>query len=191
MRLLASDPSWVAPDQKLREEQRERAGGALPDPDPVHGFYMREQRNSLDHPLASWEAEQQYEWSKQIEVPFLHPFLDADLAEMLYRTPPRLLSEGGRTKALVRGTLGQRLPALGLEVQRKVRFPLYFQSVYLRELPTLVQAVGEFPALSTLGIVDGRAMREFVCGTLKQGGIQVERIFHILNLESWVRSRLY
>src|SRR5262249_17772339 len=107
-RLLAGDPSWVAPDHTLRAEQRDRADGALPDPDPPHGFYMREQRNSLDHVVNSWDAEEQYEWGKQIGVRLLHPFFDADVVEMLYRTPPRVLNDGGRTKGLVRQTLVRR-----------------------------------------------------------------------------------
>jgi asparagine synthetase B (glutamine-hydrolysing) len=189
-RLLAGDPSWVAPDPKLREAQRHRAAGALPHPDPAHGFYMREQRDGLDHPLVSLEAEEQYEWSKGVGIRLLQPFLDADLAELLYRTPPRLLSEGGWSKALVRGSVARRFPDLGLESQRKVHIPLFYGSIYLRELPTLVDEVGNFPLLSALGIVDGRLVGRFVRDTLKRGGTRVERIFHILNLESWVRLHL-
>jgi len=188
-RLLAGDPSWVAPDHKLRAEQRHRAQGALPDPDPPHGFYMREQRNSLG--IDSWDAEEQYEWGKRIGVRLLHPFFDADVVETLYRTPPRVLNEGGRTKGLVRRTLARRFPAVGLGSQRKVNFTPLFKSTILREAPALADAAGDFPALSDLGIVDGQATRKYVSEGLKQGGsLQVDRIFQILNLESWVRSRL-
>jgi hypothetical protein len=58
---------------------------------------MREQRNGLDHPVFSWISEEQYEWGKQIGVRLLHPFFDADVVEILYRTPPRVLNDGGRT----------------------------------------------------------------------------------------------
>jgi asparagine synthase (glutamine-hydrolysing) len=188
-RLLAGDPSWVAPDHTLRAEQRHRAGGALPDPDPPHGFYMREQRNSLG--VDSWAAEEEYEWSKWIGVRLLHPFFDADVVETLYRTPPRVLYDGGRTKDLVRRTLAQRFPALNLGSQRKVNFTPLFKSIILREAPILADAAGDFPALSDLGIVDGHATQRYVAEGLKQGsGLQVDRIFQILNLESWVRSRL-
>jgi asparagine synthase (glutamine-hydrolysing) len=190
-RLLAGDPSWVAPDQMLRAEQRHRAEGALTNPDPPHGFYMREQRNSLDNPIASWEAEEQYEWGKRIGVRFLHPFFDADVVETLYRTPPRVLNDGGRTKGLVRRTLAQRFPALGLGAQRKVPFTSFFQSVIRREAPALADAAGDFPSLSELSIVDSQGLRRYVSDGLKQGGLKViDRIFHILNLESWVRSHL-
>jgi asparagine synthase (glutamine-hydrolysing) len=189
-RLLAGDPNWVAPDRELRAEQRYRAGDGLPDPDPPHGFYMREQRNSLDHPLFSWEAEEQYEWSKQLGARFLHPFFDADVVETLYRKPPGILNEGGRTKALVRGTLARRFPELALGSQRKVPFRSFLQSVILRESPTLVEAVGHLPSLSALRIVDGRATRAYIKRGLKPGGPSVERMLHILNLERWVQANL-
>src|SRR5262249_24108620 len=41
-RLLAGDPGWIAPDDRLRLEQRRRAENALSDPDPPLGFYARE-----------------------------------------------------------------------------------------------------------------------------------------------------
>jgi hypothetical protein len=67
---------------------------------------------------------------------------------------------------------------------------LFIQSILLREVPALVNAAGDFPSLSALGVVDGSATRRYVCDALKQGGVQVHRIFHILNLEAWVRSNL-
>ena len=188
-RLLAGDPSWVAPDHKLRAEQRHRAQGALPDLDPPHGFYMREQRNGLDHPVFSWISEEQYEWGKRIGVCLLHPFFDADVVETLYRTPPRVLNEGGRTKGLVRRALARRFPALGLGSQPKVPATSFFRSLIQREAPALADAAGDFPALSDLGIISGSATRRYVFQGLKRGGEQVQRVFHILNLESWVRSR--
>jgi hypothetical protein len=148
---------------------------------------MREQRNSLDHPIVSWEAEEQYEWGKRIGVRYLHPFFDADVVETLYRTPPRVLNDGGRTKGLVRRTLAQRFPALGLGAQRKVPATSFFQSVIRREAPALIDAAGDFPSLSELGIVNSQGVRRYVCDGLKQGGLKAQRIFHILNLESWVR----
>jgi hypothetical protein len=154
---------------------------------------MREQRNNLDHPLASWGLEEQYAWSKKIGIRFLHPYFDTDLAEMLYRTPPRLLSEGGRTKALVRGTLARRFPDIGLGGQRKTAATPFYHSVIRREAPAIVDAVGDYPALAALGVVDGSAMRQYVCDVLNgrlSDGVQFVRIFHILTLETWVRSRV-
>jgi hypothetical protein len=121
---------------------------------------------------------------------FLHPFFDTDVVEMLYRVPPNVLSAGGRTKGLVRGTLAGRFPALGLSSQRKVPFRSFLHPLIQREAPALANAAGEYPSLSSLGVVDAKAMRRYVYEQLKQGGAKAERAFHILNLESWVRSHL-
>ena len=189
-RQLAGDPIWVAPDRELRAEQRRRAAAAMTPPDPPQGFYFRELRTGFEHTLMSWESEERYEVGKRIGVRFLHPFWDPDVVEMLCRTPPRILNEGGRTKGLVRQTLARRFPALGLERQRKVLATSFFQSLLLREGPALADAAGDFPALSALGLVDGRATSAFVREELKQPGPRTRRIWLPLNLEMWIRSRI-
>ena len=186
-RLLARHPIWVAPDPELRAEQRRRAESALTRSNPRQGFYLRELRASLDLMFNSWDAEEQYELGKRIGIRFLHPFWDPDVVEMLCRTAPRVLNEGGRTKGLVRQTVARRFPALGLERQRKVRSATFFRSLLLREGPALVDAAGDFPALSALGIVDGQATRVFFRNGLKESGPRSIRIWHLLNLEMWVR----
>src|SRR5262249_35158408 len=75
-RTLAADPIWVAPDQELRAEQRQRAEKGLCASDPPHGFYMREARTGLDHPLISWMNEERFEMGKRFGIRFLDPFLD-------------------------------------------------------------------------------------------------------------------
>ena len=126
---------------------------------------------------------------KRVGVWFLHPFRDPDLVEMLCRIPPRALNEGGRTKGLVRGTLARRFPGLGLEWQRKVSAKSFFESLLLQEGPGLADAAGDFPALSALGVVDGRAARAFVREELNHPSPQIQRIWEPIKLEMWVRSR--
>jgi asparagine synthetase B (glutamine-hydrolysing) len=187
-RLLAGDPIWVTPDPELRAEQRRRAEGMLAAPDPPQGFYVRELRAGIDHTLIAWEAEEEYALGRRIGVRFLHPFWDPDVVEILGRIPPRLLSEGGRTKGLIRQTLARRFPELRLERQRKVQATPFFQSLLLREGLALADAVGDFPALSALGIVDGRATGAFVRARIKQPGPQSIRAWQPLNLEIWAQS---
>jgi asparagine synthase (glutamine-hydrolysing) len=188
-RLLAGDPSWVAPDHALRAEQRRRAEGCLTPSDPPEGFYMRDLWSSIDHTLISWESEEQHEMGKRIGVRFLHPFRDPDLIEMLCRTPPRVLNEGGRTKSLVRATLSRRFPGLGFERQRKVSARFFFESLLLRDGPGAAEMAGDFPALSELGVVDGRAVRDFIRGELNHASPRIQRIWEPIKLEMWVRSR--
>src|SRR5262249_24628841 len=107
-RMLSGDPVWAAPDRELRAEQRRRVESALPVPDPPNGFYMRQARLCLDHTLVSWQEEERFELGKQLGVRFLHPFWDPDVVDLCYRSLPTVISEGGRTKGLVRRTIARR-----------------------------------------------------------------------------------
>ena len=150
---------------------------------------MRDFWDAIDHTLTSCEVEEQYWLGKRIGVRFLHPFRDPDLVKMLTLMPPRMLNQGGRTKGLVRGKLAQRFPSLGLGQQRKVSARLFFESLLLREGPALAEAAGKFPLLSSLGIVDGRAVRAFVLGELKRPGQRFQQIWHLMKLELWIQSQ--
>jgi asparagine synthetase B (glutamine-hydrolysing) len=188
-RLFAGDPIWVAPDSALRAEQQRRAEGWLTPSDPPQGFYMRDLWSSIDHTLVSWESEEQHEMGKRIGVRFLHPFWDPDLVEMLCRTPPRVLNQGGRMKGLIRGTVARRFPSLGFEWQRKVSAKSFFESLLLQEGPRLAEAAGDFPSLSALGVIDGRAARAFVREELNHPSSRIQRIWEPIKLEMWIRSR--
>lgn len=187
-RFLAGDPGWLALDPDLHVEHQHRAARAMGTSDPPDGFYIRELRTGLDHALISWAAEEQHEQGRQIGVRFMHPFFDPDLIEMLYRTPPRLLNAGGRSKGLVRQTMAKRFPGLGLERQRKVLAASFFRARLLREGPALADEAGGFPALSGLGIVDGPALAAFIRQQLKQSGPRLRHIWQPINLETWVRA---
>jgi asparagine synthetase B (glutamine-hydrolysing) len=188
-RLLAGDPFWIAPNPDLRAQQRHRAEAAMAPADPPQGFYMRELWT--DHPLMSWESEERHELGKRIGVRFLHPFSDPDVVEMLCRTPPSVLSRGGRMKGLVRHTLARRFPGLGFEGQRKVSAKSFFEALLLREGPTLADVADDFPALSALGVLDGPATRAVVRQELMQPGPRFQRIWNAINLECWVRSHVH
>jgi len=190
-RLLAGDPTWVAPDPALRAEQKRRAERALPASVPPQGFYAREMRMSLDHTLVSWEAEERFEMGTRIDVRFLHPFLDPDVVELCFRSLPRLLTEGGRSKSLVRGMIAQRFPGLELDRQRKVTAASFYQSSLLREEKALDQMAGNFPALSDLGVADGQATRAFVREGMRKGGRGLARLVNIISAEMWARSHAH
>jgi hypothetical protein len=156
--------------------------------EPLEGFYLREMRRGIDHPLTSWELEEHHALGKRIGINFQHPFWDPDVVELLFRTPPLSLCEGGRSKGLVRGTLARRFPNLELERQRKVAATSFFKSLLRRELPALADAAGNFPVLSGLGVLDGQAMRGAVREGIAQGGKKLQRVWTVINLELWTRS---
>ena len=185
-RTLSGDPVWAAPDGELRAEQQRRVENALPVPDPPNGFYMRTARTAFDHPLLSWQEEERFEMGKQLGVHFLHPFMDPDVVDLCYRSLPTFLSQGGRTKGLVRGTIARRFPGLGLEEQRKVGARSFYHSVLRREWAPLVDLAGDFPALSALGVVDGRAAGAAVRGEGQTS--RMSRLSMLICAEMWTRA---
>ena len=187
-RLQRTDRSYVAADPALLREQRERAAAMVTPADPA-GFYLQEIRSGLDHPLTSMELEETFEMGKALGVRFLHPFWDADVVDLLYRTPPELLIRRGRAKGLVRETVAKRFPNLGLERQKKVASTSFFHSVLRREVPGLWRASGGVPALAALGIVDDKQVRTMVDASVREDSRDsLMRVWELLNLDAWVAS---
>ncbi len=97
-RSVRRDPSWIAPDKALRSAQLDRAPRTLAAADPPGGFYVREISEALRHPLVLWELEEQHEFGQQVGLRFMHPYWDADLIDVLYRSQPALLNAGRPVK---------------------------------------------------------------------------------------------
>ena len=187
-----STPDWVAPDPALRAEIAQRAvqsRSSKPDP---RSFYFYEVRQTLEHPLISMEMEENFEFGRRLGFPVLMPYWDADLVTFLYRTPPELLNQGERTKALVRQTVARRFPHLNFERQKKVQAMNFFSSILSEEGARLWQTMGGAPALAELGIVDAPALNSGVSKLLSgtQSPRETHRIRDILLVESWLRGRL-
>jgi len=183
-RAAKNDPPWVAPEPALRRVLRERSARSLENVDPPQGFYLREVRSGLDHALTSWELEEQFEFGRRTELQFLHPYWDADVVDMLYRTPPRLLIEGGRAKGLVRRGLAQRFPEAGLGGQRKVAGTGFYRHLVATQLPPAAATVGDCHCLADLGIITADAAR----GYLKPGFGSPTNRWDVISLETWVRA---
>jgi asparagine synthase (glutamine-hydrolysing) len=178
------DPAWVAPAPALRKLQHERAAGGLEDASPPQGFYLREMRGGLDHPLTSWELEEQYEFGNRTGQRFTHPYWDPDLVDMLYRTPPAVLLGGGRAKGLIREAMARRIPAAGLGLQRKVPGTSFYRSLVNRHLPAAAAAAGACRALAGLGVITDAAAKGYADVTFGS----VTNRWDVINLEMWVRQ---
>jgi asparagine synthase (glutamine-hydrolysing) len=188
-RLVEHDPRWVAPDPALRSLQHTRAASCVPAADPPHGFYLREMRTGLEHPIVTMELEERHEVGRRLGLQFLHPFWDADLVDLLFRTPPALLDRDGRSKGLIRQTLEQRFPELGLGAQKKVAATSFHQSLMLAEAARLRALVGPFRALGALGVVDPVAAAAAVDRAFGSGR-NLHHAWDLLNLETWTRTYL-
>lgn len=186
-RAMRRDPAWVAPDPSLRDEQKRRLPGDFVSPDPPLGFYLQDGRSAIDHTLVSWELEEQYDMGRQAGVGFQHPYWDADLIDMLYRTPPDSLNAGGRSKGLVRHSMARRFPKLGLERRRKVGAATFYKSLLSSQGPG-INAAG-YPALTSLGVIDEAMARDGLTKIFAEKH-ELYRAWELANLETWVAQFL-
>jgi asparagine synthase (glutamine-hydrolysing) len=191
-RLRRTTHAWIAPDPALRRELDERTADGLTPATPRAGFYFQEVRAGLDHQLTSMELEEIFDMGRRLDVKIRHPYWDADVVDMLYRTPPRLLSLDGRAKALVRDTVAKRFPSLGLDRQKKIAGTSFFRSVLRNEIPALWKRSGGVPTLIRMGIVDAGAAHAMVESHLAEHSREgLSRIWDLLNLDAWVEAHAH
>jgi asparagine synthase (glutamine-hydrolysing) len=180
---------WVAPRGVLRDELDTRVRQFMPPARPTRDFYFDDVQRSLEHPLTCMELEEIFEMGRSLGVRFVHPYWDADVADLLYRTPPLLLFGGGRSKSLVRKTMAQRFPALGLDRQKKRAGTAYFNAVLRREVADLWRGHSNLSAMADMGIVEPRAAADMARASLEsEPGIGLVRIWDLVNTEHWIRA---
>jgi asparagine synthase (glutamine-hydrolysing) len=183
-------PSWVAPDPAVRKTLDERLAAQVTRPAPPDGFYVQELRESLQHPLVSLEREERFEFGRLNGVRYSYPFWDPDLVDLLMRTPPEYLNRNGRSKGLVRQTVAARMPDLNFDRQIKRTGTSFSRTLIAAEGRSLFAELGETKVLGDLGIVDPCMARSFVGAALDGDTADLYRVWDLLNLEYWVRTRL-
>jgi asparagine synthase (glutamine-hydrolysing) len=191
-RIAEGTPAWVRrdpdlwPDLLARAEQRTMTWPPL-----SAGFYYYESRSALDHVTVSMELERVFEDGRRVGIPIHEPYWDADLQEFLYRVPPDLLDQGGRTKGLVRGMLARRFPDAGFERQKKVIGTEFAFDTFVTEVPQVLAEIGGARALAGLGIVDQAELDRAVARMQSDPKERrtSNRLWHVLGLEAWVRAR--
>jgi asparagine synthetase B (glutamine-hydrolysing) len=184
-------PPWLAPDGELRRLfDLRREEEHLSKQQSTHSHYIQDIRPALDHAVVSWELEEMFEVYRRAGVRMFQPFWDADLVDMLYRTPPFLLIQGGRSKGLVRNSLARRFPNLGFGRQRKVEATSFYASLIYRDGRDLWQAMSGARSLGELGIVDESLLLDTIEKLLvrRQDGGAAHRVWSTLNLETWARA---
>lgn len=182
-------PAWVAPDPSLRATLTERLEAGAPG--HRHGsFYLREGHISLDHALMSMEMEEIFDSGRKTGLPVRMPYWDAQLVDVLYRTPPAALNEGGRSKGLVRTMLARRFPDLEFERQRKVLATSFFADTLEGQIRSAWQRLGGLESLTGLGIVDEMALHSELNDIFRERQHrEIGRLWNLLSLEAWVRGR--
>lgn len=189
-RVMQSTPSWISPDPELQTALYARAHQNLAEANPPDGFYTRECRTYLDHPVPSWTFEEQHAVNAPHGIRFVHPYWDADLLAHMYNVPPARLHHGDRTKALVRRAVDRRFPGLGFNRQRKVTATDFFVGLVKREAPTLAIDVADFRGLASLDVVTPAAARDFVASAWNGSAYDVSLAWKLVNVEAWVRRQL-
>lgn len=186
-------PDWLAPDPALRREfDLRREEEHTNQRQASESFYIRDIRPALEHSVVSWEQEEVFEVYQRLGMRMLQPYWDADLIDMLYRTPPFLLMQDGRSKGLVRGSLARRFPSLGFERQRKVEATSFYASLIYRDASRFWKQFGGARTLADLGIIDQQILSPIIERLLarRQEGEKAHRVWSVLNLESWTRSHV-
>jgi asparagine synthetase B (glutamine-hydrolysing) len=186
-------PPWVRPDRELNEELMDRAVDFV-ERNSYRGssFYCDDCRASLDFVTTSLELERTFEDGRRAGVPIQEPYWDAEFQEFLYRVPPEMLQQGGRTKGLVREMLARRFPELGFERQKKVLADEFANDIFITEIPETLRAMGGAQALADLGVVDAKKLDEEITriATDPAERPRAYLIWHALSLESWARAHV-
>jgi len=151
-------------------------------------FYDKAGRLSLGHCLMSWELEELRDVYSRAKMRIIHPFWDADLVDLLYRTPPFMLNSGGRTKGLVRDSVARRFPKLGFERQRKVMAAKFFQSLVTQDGHRLWEQMRGTFVLADLGVLDEKALP--LNWAEPKDAHDAFRVWSVLNLEAWARTHV-
>lgn len=193
-RIAASIPGMIADDPALRSQMVESQHDA-PFAAKNKSFYFEEVQRGLDHLFTSTDMEEAFEQGRRLGLSIRQPYWDADLVDFLIRTPPEVLHSNGRSKGLVRSALERKFPGLGFGKQRKVGALNFANRIILKEASELWNEIGGASALAELGIVEPdditRTFRT-IAEQIPANGVynDVYKVWHILNMETWVRNHI-
>lgn len=187
-------PPWLRVEPELwrefvsRVETRESNRRPLGGP---YGFYFGEVLRGMDHPIVSWEMEEGFENARRLGMRFLHPFVDADLAELLCSLPPECLLVGGTSKGLARQFLADRFPDLGFEKQKKMVIHRPLPETVMGDWLLVWKQSGRGKGLAGTELVDVNQLETSLGGALRSGDYRdTFRAWQIIGIEHWLRSRI-
>ena len=186
-------PKWMAPDPTLRRQLQERAeADENGNRDGRGSSYVQAGKESLAHPMVSWEQEELFDVYQRMGMRVLHPFWDVDLVDLLFRIPPFELNRGGRSKGLVRDSLERRFPNLGFGRQKKVLAVNFYRELVQQDAPGVWREMGGAKALKSLGIIDDQGLDQFLKPRLAhpRDARDAHEVLTVLNLESWTRIQV-
>jgi len=190
---MGRQPDWLAPDPALRTQLRERADRHIADNlvrSAPADHYLCLMLESLDSYFVTKELEDTYEFGRRLDVHVLEPYWDSRLLELLYRTPPKILNRGGRSKGLVRESVARRFPDLGFEKQRKVLAADFFASNIWEQAPAAWRDSKAAKTLAELGVIDSARVEALLEETVRKRSVRGAGVlWEILNLNAWASGQ--
>lgn len=193
VRRARKKPSWLRVEPRLWRQFLQRLETCDTDFRPLdgpHGYYFGDILRGADHPVVAWEMEENFENARRLGVRLLHPYVDADVVEILCAVPPELLLYGGATKGLVRELLARGFPGLGFERQKKIVIRRSLPHSVLGEGVHLWKESGNATELSVLGLADAGKLDAYLTSALQsENHRDTFRAWQIISTEHWLRAR--
>lgn len=185
-------PPWMNVEPQLWREFLRRLEECETDFRPLdgpYGYYLGDILRGADHPIVAWEMEENFENASRLGIRLLHPYVDADVVEMLCAVPPELLLYGGATKGLVREFLARRFPDLGFEKQKKIVIRRSLPQSVLGDGVRLWKQGGKATALPALGLAHADKLDAYLTEALQsKNHHDTFRAWQVVTTEHWLRS---
>ncbi len=183
-------PSWLAPDPELRRQMLVRLEEKWARQTRQESFYLTSVRGAFSSTVLQILLEERFYRDASVGAFTIHPYWDRSVIEFLLRTPPEILNQGGRPKALVRQAMAERFPNLGFEKQKKVFALDFADAVFRAEGARVWEQLGVPRALAGLGVVDAGLLQDKIHQTLHwPHRISRQLVWMGASTEGWVRSQ--
>jgi asparagine synthetase B (glutamine-hydrolysing) len=167
--------------------QRDRLEASLAARHARGGFNLAELRVGLEHPTASLELEETFDLASRAGVRLRHPLLDPDLVEFVCQTPPDFFIRDGQLKGALRVPLAARFPELGWDRRPKMLATEFVNDLQRSAREGANRELEGFPALSRLGLIDGRRAWQALENPL-EAGVTSGRCWELLAVEAWINQ---
>ncbi len=180
-------PAWLAPDPALRRELTLRFEQRWDRETHEDGFFLTARRAALESAARHYLVEEEFYRCNRAGVLAVPPFWDRPVVEFLLRTPPAVLMQGGRSKALVRKTLAERFPDAGYESHKKLNAVRFAESVYEQEGAGVWAGLGRAHKLAAMGVVDEELFHARLAHMRVSDSSPRHLIWRGANTEHWAR----
>ena len=192
---MQETPDWIAPDDQLRRILNLRLEETIEQKlnEKTSSHYLRQVRTGIDHPLVSMGLEESFDNMRRMGLKKSPPFLDHELVDFLYRTPPELLNKGKRTKGLIRDMLVRRYPEFGFETLRKVVATNFYRKTLVNQGKKAWDYLGNgHSELERMGVIDKESLDLQVQDIVSHKELTQNAwiIWYTLTLEAWVRKSI-